>query len=209
MDVLLGLRRPSLDPDGNISSALLKEPLDLDRWTTRLAATSAAAAAAAAALSEKYGESGSSPVGSAATRSSIATTPPNPAARPRCSQSGAVDAEGCEATEAFPPLPSGSRINEVAGSGRAEGAQRRRGREGGEGKEDVDAERGTGADQEIWMPEAAAVIADGVDGAGAMTGAVEGRAAGTAFAELRMAGPYSALALTVRAPGQRKPSALV
>lgn len=189
VDLLLGLRRLPVDADGNIANAPLKEPLDLDRWTSATTAgaeTEAAAVSTANALgsdqeeSDTYAASGTPLVMAGLTRDTAGRS------------ESAVDVAGRSSGGGG---GSGGRYRcsaegkSVSIRQREEKPRLQRRRSGGHVEGGMRGDhRGGGATEEAVMT-----------GGGDVTGksAVQ-RVTGAALAELRMAGPYSTLALAVR-----------
>lgn len=175
MDLLLGLRHLPVDANGNISNASLKEPLDLDRWTS----TAAARAETADALGTDQEESDSHTaarrplVMAGLTRDAIGRS------------ESAVDVAG-RSNGGYRCSAEGKSVS-IRQGGERPPLQRRR--NGGH------VEGGMRGDHRGGDAAEAAVMSGG----GGVTGesAVQ-RVTGAALAELRMAGPYSTLALSVR-----------
>lgn len=232
VDLLLGVHRPSVDRDGNILNESIKEPLDLDLWTTRLAPHPATAAAAVVATARDSAaaraeglpgappSSSSSPYSSSFSYSSSSSSgsvssPPSSVKTPsdegETSVSQGWSSGGTDDNDA---LSSGSSSGEGDHSGQAsvglrEADARRdlsalRRRRSSDADPEAETGRGFGAEAAgggVGVGGAAAAVTGGgreqstVGGVGEVS--VVERATGAALTELRMAGPYSVLALTV------------
>lgn len=183
MDLLLGVHRPSVDSAGNVLNDSFKEPLDLDLWTTRLAPHSTPRKAMLGSFSSSTPTSASTEEAPSLSRSGVAhdTSPSS------YDDDGGNDASEEEVMSVG--LGDSDVQNDRTGAGR-----RRRPKSGAE----IEAEtrRGAGAEGAGKKVSGATAVVGAVGEVRGAAAVVE-RATGAALTELRMAGPYSALALTV------------
>lgn len=218
MDLLLGVHRPAVDTDGNILNETIKEPLDLDLWTTRLAQQhSTTDTAAADGGRVMLGPCSASPPSYTPLSNEEGVNSLSPRSPESSSPAGAVVAEDGTA-------PSANVNGGVGGGSSSDSSsddedevlsvglrhddlrQRRRtrpppGRRNATAEAEATARRGARAEGAAKGEGAGGAAFVGGGGAGdrpGVAGAVVERATGAALTELRMAAPYSVLALTVR-----------
>lgn len=176
VDLLLGLRPLPVDANGNVSNTSLKEPLDLDRWASTAPAGAETADSLGADQEEpdRYTSSKRPLVTAGLTHDAAGRSESAVDVTGRSNGDNRCSTEGKSVSirqgEKRPPLQRRRNGDHVEGGG-MRGDHR-----GGDAAE-------------------AAVMSGGGGGTG--ENAVQ-RVTGAALAELRMAGPYSTLALSVR-----------
>lgn len=242
VDLLLGVHRPAVDPNGNIVHESFKEPLDLDLWTTRLAApyttgsttfgkadsTEAAGeeegtldSAAFSAISparpslsgreNSWAEKNSSSLFAPFLPTSFPTTVAAAIEEDDDAMASSSSRDGSDSSSRYSSASSfdGEEVLSVGlrdddGDGDDDAPRSRsvysRYRRGSQS--DLEAEEKKGTRKEERREESAANFSAAgnllVGGERAGAGSAVERVTGAALTELRMAGPYSVLALTVR-----------
>lgn len=217
MDLLLGIHRRPVDSDGNPVPETIKEPVDLDLWTTRLSplpqgdATvmcggKSEAVATAAVTGEgkdghfgmggvmKHDQSRGSEDGGKSGTEDSGEGDRSKVVRRSTDRSSKLSPDDSSSTETE-PRDREEDVLSVGLDGDFKGRPRGGGVAGMTGVPAAGAPRAAngldlGVDEDV-----AGRLAGGRAEGG--RGGIVGRVAGTALAELRMAGPYSALALTV------------
>lgn len=217
VDLLLGIHRRPVDSDGNPVPETIKEPLDLDLWTTRLsplpqgdATIMSGGESEALATATVVGEGKDDHFGTGRARKRDQSRGSEGEGK-SCTEDGG-EGDGSKVVGRF-----SDRSSELSPDDSSSTESELR-----DGEEDIlsvglDGDfkgrpRGGGVAGVTGCPAAGASgAANGLDlrvggnearrvaeGRGEVgSGGIVGRVAGTALAELRMAGPYSALALTV------------